>query len=73
MSFCPFLKMALQWNFSSFCRTEKKKKNSCRIFHKEARWRKDFLKRSGELPSVRDDSELGDSEQIGTLLDPQRA
>ena len=29
--------------------------NSCRNFHKEVRWRKDFLKRSGELPSVRDE------------------
>ena len=38
----------------SFSRTEKKK-NRCRIFHNGVWWRKHSLKRSGELPSVRNE------------------
>ena len=37
----------------SFSRTEKK--NRCRIFHNGVRWRKGSLKRSGELPPVRNE------------------
>ena len=58
------LTWAFHWTFLSFCRTEKK--NSCRIFHKEVRWRKDFLKRSGEMPSVRDKRQVRGKKRINS-------